>query len=71
MSEEIKEELKKILADDAYSMGNMQVSLRVQKLSKCVNYLVTQIKSVGQWSDEPECKDHINQVIANVKDMLT
>lgn len=71
MSEEIKEELKKILADDAYSIGDMQVSARVQKLVKAVNYLVTQIKITGQWSDDEECKDHISQVIANVKEMLS
>lgn len=71
MSEEIKEELKKILGDDAYSVGDMQVSERVKKLVKAVNYLVTQIKITGQWSENEECKDHINQVIANVKEMLS
>lgn len=71
MSEEIKEELKKILGDDAYSIGYMQVSARVQKLVKAVNYLVTQLKITGKWSEDEECKDHIKQVIANVKEMLS
>jgi len=72
MSEEIKEELKKILGDDAFSMGEMQVSERVKKLVKSVNYLVTQLKITGQWSDDDdECKEHIKQVIANVKEMLS
>lgn len=37
MSEEIKEELIKILGEDAYSYGYMQVSKRTQKLVKSVN----------------------------------
>lgn len=71
MSNEIKDELKKILGDDAFSMGDMQVSERVQKLVKTVNYLVTQLKITGKWSDDDECKDHIKQVITNVKEMLS
>lgn len=71
MSDEIKDELKRILGDDAFSMGNMQVSERVQKLVKAVNYLVTQLKITGKWSDDDECKDYIKQVIANVKEMLS
>lgn len=71
MSEEIKEELKKILGDDAYSIGDMQVSTRVQKLVKTVNYLVTQLKITGKWSEDEECKEHIKEVIANVKEMLS
>jgi hypothetical protein len=71
MSEEIKEELKKILGDDAFSIGEMQVSERVKKLVKSVNYLVTQLKITGQWSDDEECKEHIKQVIVNVKEMLS
>jgi len=71
MSEEIKDELKKILGDDAFGMGNMQVSERVQKLVKTVNYLVTQLKITGKWSEDEECKNHIKKVIANVKKMLS
>lgn len=71
MSEEIKEELKKILGDDAYSIGDMQVSERVKKLVKAVNYLVVQIKITGQWSEDEEYKDHVKQVITNAKKMLS
>jgi hypothetical protein len=71
MSEEINEELKKILGEDAFSMGEMQVSETVKKLVKSVNYLVTQLKITGQWSDDDGCKEHIKQVIGNVKKMLS
>lgn len=71
MSDEIKNELKKILGDDAFSTGKMQVSERVQKLVKTVNYLVTQLKITGQWSDDEECKEHIKEVIENVKKMIS
>lgn len=71
MPDEIKEELKKILSDDAFSLGNMQVSERVQKLVKSVYYLTTQIKIIEQYSDDKKYKDHIKLVIANVKKMLS
>ena len=71
MSEEIKEELIKILGEDAYSYGYMQVSKRTQKLVKSVNYLVTQLKITGQWIDEADGKEHIQIVIAKVKEILS
>lgn len=69
MIEEIKEELKKILGD--VSIGEMQVSTMVQKLVKTVNYLVTQLKISGQWIDDTDGKEHINSVLANVKEILS
>lgn len=71
--EKIKDELKKILADDAYNSGDMQVSNRVSKLVKSVNYLVTQLNFTKDFV-EPERKseifEHIDKVISNVKQML-
>lgn len=71
MENEIIEELKTILAEDAISMGEMQVSKRVQKLVKTVNYLVTQIKITGRWVEDEDGKDHIKKVIINAKEMLS
>lgn len=71
MAKEIENELKKILGDDAFSIGNMQVSDRVQKLVKTVNYLVTQLKISGDLSDGEDCKRHIDKVIFNAKEMLS
>jgi hypothetical protein len=75
MNNDIKEELKKILGDDAISLGNMQVSDRVQKLVKSVNYLVGQLHITGDMVEDDgnrkEVKSHINEVICNTKNMLS
>lgn len=70
MENEIKEELKKILGEDAFSNGNMQVSERVQKLTKSVNYLVTQLKITSNLNDDIERKNHVTDVINNLKNIL-
>ena len=71
MSEEIEDELKKILGDDAYSIGDMQVSENVQKLVKSVNYLVTQLKITGRWIENEDGKEYIKKIISNVKEILS
>lgn len=70
MSEEIEEELKKILADDAYNSGEMQVSEGVRKLALTVRYLVTQLK-IAKGFDEIEGAEHICKVIENAKEILS
>ena len=78
MNSQIREELLKILGEDAFSIGSMQVSERVQKLVKSVNYLVTQLYVINGLlkdvveddSDTMELREHIDMVVANVKAML-
>ena len=71
MPEEIEDELKKILGDDAYSIGDMQVSENVQKLVKSVNYIVTQLKITGKWIEDEDGKEYIKKIISNVKEFLS
>lgn len=74
MNDKIKEELKKILGEDAFSMGNMQVSERVQKLVWAVNYLVIQLNMVTNLVEEKDnliVKSHIEDVIDSVGGILS
>lgn len=71
MTNKIKDELKKILGDDAYNDGSMQVSDRVQKLAKAVNYLVIQLKFTARLQEDFEREAHIEQVINNVKEIIS
>jgi hypothetical protein len=75
MNKDIDEALKKILGEDAFSIGNMQVSQRVQKLAKSVNYLVTQLyiasNLVENEDNRKEVKSHIELVISATKEILS
>ena len=74
MKNNVKDELKKILGDDAFSLGNMQVSERVQKLVKSVNYLVAQIEMTSNMIEDDENRKqvevHVNDVITKTKNIL-
>ena len=75
MKNNVKDELKKILGDDAFSLGNMQVSERVQKLVKSVNYLVAQIEMTSNMIEDDENRKqvevHVNDVIIKTKNRDT
>ncbi len=72
---EIKEELKRILGEDAFDMGNMQVSDRVSKLVKSVSYLVTQLNitanMVEDETNREHIKGHVEQVVTATKGILS
>jgi hypothetical protein len=67
---DIKQELKNILGDDAFSIGNMQVSERVSQLVKAVYYMDIQIKMLDRWIEDEQGKNHIEQVRQSVKNIL-
>jgi hypothetical protein len=65
----MKEELTKILGQDAYNMGNMQVSENVKKLVKALYYLDGQLPIIGRDLDK-EGKEYIQEVLKTTKKML-
>ena len=72
---EIKEELKRMLGEDAFNTGTMQVSDRVAKLVKSVNYLVGQLNitanMVEDESNRDYVKEHVEKVITATKGILS
>lgn len=70
----IKEQLKLILGNDAYSNGlDMQVSNRVSKLVKALNYLVCQVEMIKKDLDERDSADereYIDKVLLSVSEIL-
>jgi hypothetical protein len=68
---ELKEELIRILGENALSIGEMQVSKNVQKLAKAVNYLVLQLKMTANMSENEDIKDYAELIIKNTKDILS
>lgn len=66
----MKEELIKILGEDAYSIGCMQVSENVKKLVKALYYLDGQLAVMGRDLDK-EGKDYIQEVLKTTKKMLS
>jgi len=67
---QIKDELKNILGEDAFSLGNMQVSDRVRKLVRAVSYLDAQIAMLKKWIEDDAGHDHIDQIQQNLKKIL-
>jgi hypothetical protein len=70
-SVEIKQELKTILGDDAFSIGNMQVSKRVTTLVKAVYYMDAQLKILERWIEDEQGIKHIEAVRQSVKNILS
>ena len=68
---ELKEELIRILGENALSIGALQVSKNVQKLAKAVNYLVLQLKMTANMSENEDIKDYAELIIKNTKDILS
>jgi GH24 family phage-related lysozyme (muramidase) len=67
---DIKQELKTILGDNAFSCGTMKVSSTVSRLVKAVYYMDTQIKMLDRWIEDEQGKRHIEQVRQSVKNIL-
>jgi hypothetical protein len=70
-SAEIKQELKTILGDDAFSLGDMQVSKRVTTLVKAVYYMDAQLKILERWIEDEQGIKHIEEVRQSVKNILS
>jgi glucuronate isomerase len=66
----MKEQLIKILGEDAYSIGNMQVSENVKKLVKALYYLDGQLPMIGRDLDK-EGKEYIQDVLTTTKEILS
>ena len=65
---EVSELLKQMLGKNAFNNG-MKVEIDFGRLVKAVNYSVTQLKITERFC-ETEGKEHIEEVIENIKNIL-
>lgn len=74
MENNIKETLKKILGDDAYNFGSMQVTDRVKGLSRAIYYLTGQMSMLTIYvpdDDKEYFKETIEIIFKNTNGILT
>lgn len=72
-SSDFKTSLKRILANNAYNLGNMQIDNDVSKLCKTIYYLEGQLGMIGRFGDEQykeQQKESIKNVIKIANDIL-
>lgn len=67
---EIKTLLINILGKDAISTGKMQISDETSKLAKAVNYLVLQLKLLGNINEKDERKSYIGTIHSQLIEIL-
>lgn len=67
---EIKTLLINILGKDAISTGKMQISDETSKLAKAVNYLVLQLKLLGNINEKDERKSYIETIHSQLIEIL-
>jgi len=70
---DIRSSLMKILAKNAYNMGNMQIDKDVSKLCKAIYYLEGQLHLIIRYTDESykeEAKDSLNTILQNANEIL-
>lgn len=73
MEEEIKITLKKILGDDAFNNGKMQVSHNVSVLIKSVDYLTEQLFLLGRFVNEDDKElynDNVEKILKMTNNIL-
>lgn len=73
MKDDIRETLKKILGEDAYNFGSMQVTDRVSGLSRAIYYLTGQMEMLTVYV--PDCdkeyfKETIETIFKNTNEIL-
>ena len=65
--------LKRILANNAFNFGNMQIDIGVRNTCKAIYYLTGQLPFVGRYSEDnykEECREYIDKIIENTVEIL-